>query len=348
MATPRGYSSYRGRTPKWKILTAVLLILVILLAVGYLVVQEHLVYDDSGIPHLDLPGWKDKKDTGGASSDDADASLPEITIEEPKEKTLAASELSSDPAQWAAEWSALKAEGCRAAVLPVKLPGGHVNVSLEAVNAAVPDAVAPDALGTEDLRQLLGEDGIYAVARISCFRDGIAGRKLVEQMGLKNTGGYIFYDGNNENWIDPGKEAARTYLTSLAAECASLGFREILLCDVGYPTVGKLSKIDYGEQLKSDQLRTFLDELRAAMEPYSVKLSVELSAEDLRSGSNAQGGLVLAELAPRVDRVWASCTAEEVPELAQQLSGANREADFVPELTALPQDYTGSYLLKKN
>ena len=247
MATPRGYSSYRGRTPKWKILTAVLLILVILLAVGYLVVQEHLVYDDSGIPHLDLPGWKDKKDTGGASSDDADASLPEITIEEPKEKTLAASELSSDPAQWAAEWSALKAEGCRAAVLPVKLPGGHVNVSLEAVNAAVPDAVAPDALGTEDLRQLLGEDGIYAVARISCFRDGIAGRKLVEQMGLKNTGGYIFYDGNNENWIDPGKEAARTYLTSLAAECASLGFREILLCDVGYPTVGKLSKIDYGK-----------------------------------------------------------------------------------------------------
>ena len=33
-------------------------------------------------------------------------------------------------------------------------------------------------------------------------------------MGIfnKNTGGFIFYDGNNLNWLDPGKPAARQYL----------------------------------------------------------------------------------------------------------------------------------------
>ena len=35
-------------------------------------------------------------------------------------------------------------------------------------------------------------------------------------MGLKNTGGYIFYDGNNLNWLDPSKPAARQYLGGLA------------------------------------------------------------------------------------------------------------------------------------
>ena len=58
MATPKGYSSYRGRTPGWKVLVAILLGLVILVAAGFLLLQEHLVYDDSGLPRLELP-WGD-------------------------------------------------------------------------------------------------------------------------------------------------------------------------------------------------------------------------------------------------------------------------------------------------
>ncbi len=41
---------------------------------------------------------------------------------------------------------------------------------------------------------------------MSCFLDPIAAARAdVEGMGLKNTGGYIFYDGNNGNWLDPSK-----------------------------------------------------------------------------------------------------------------------------------------------
>lgn len=54
MAT-RGYNSYRGRTSAGKIVLIVVLVLVLLGAVGYLVVQNYLVYDEAGQVHLELP-----------------------------------------------------------------------------------------------------------------------------------------------------------------------------------------------------------------------------------------------------------------------------------------------------
>ena len=96
--------------------------------------------------------------------------------------------------------------------------------------------------------------GGHTIARLSCFHDPKAANRDVEGMGLKNTGGYIFYDGNNSQWLDPAKSAAREYLCKLAKEAAELGFDEILLTDVSYPIVGKLDKIAGGEGERSAHL----------------------------------------------------------------------------------------------
>ena len=98
-------------------------------------------------------------------------------------------------------------------------------------------------------------------------------------MGLKNTGGYIYYDGNDLNWLDPSKPAARQYLCGLAREIADLGFDEILLTDVGYPTTGPLDKIDYNGADRAESIRTFLEELRSALGEYGVAVSIELPPE---------------------------------------------------------------------
>ena len=45
MGGTKGYRSYRGRTSKGKIALAVLLVLIILAAVGFLWLQEYIVYD---------------------------------------------------------------------------------------------------------------------------------------------------------------------------------------------------------------------------------------------------------------------------------------------------------------
>ena len=65
MAT-RGYNSYRGRTSAGKIVLIVVLVLVLLGAVGYLVVQNYLVYDEAGQVHLELPfGNRGKEEQTG-------------------------------------------------------------------------------------------------------------------------------------------------------------------------------------------------------------------------------------------------------------------------------------------
>jgi hypothetical protein len=341
MATPRGYSSYRGRTPRWKIFLAVFFILVIVAAVVFLLLEERLFYDGSGKLHLEIPSAEGDTSSQPAESDE---DLPDIIIEENPLTDIHAVELGTDPAAWAASGTTLTTAGADARVIPVKDSDGTVLYESPTAQATAPTAVADNALDQAALEELLSDD-TYSVARLSCFRDSIAGRAQVESLGLKNTGGYLFYDGNNENWLDPAKPAARQYLCDLAVECAKMGFDEILLTDLSYPTEGKLDKIAYGDGERSDHLAAFLTELQEALEPYDVRISVELSAEDITAGSNADTGVVLSELAPQVDRIWAACTQEESEALAQAVTAAGKKTDFVPELTTLTGEKEGSWLL---
>ena len=101
------------------------------------------------------------------------------------------------------------------------------------------------------------------------------------------------------NWLDPSKPAARTVsVRAWRRRSADLGFDEILLTDVGYPTTGPLDKIDYNGADRAESIRTFLEELRTALAEYGVALSVELPAEVITSGRDDTAGLALADIAP--------------------------------------------------
>ena len=183
--------------------------------------------------------------------------------------------------------------------------------------------------------------------RLSCFHDPRAANSNVDGLGLKNTGGYIFYDGNNSQWLDPAKPAARAYLCELARETAELGFDELLLTDVSYPTVGKLDKIAYGDADRAETLEVFLTEMRAALEPYGTALSVELPEQVITGGADEAAGLDLAKLAPMVDRVYARTTPEQIGTLSAAVTAAGGKTDFVPELESHSPEVTGSCVIGK-
>ena len=189
------------------------------------------------------------------------------------------------------------------------------------------------------------ESGTYTVARVSCFLDPIAAKADVEGMGLKNTGGYIFYDGNDLNWLDPGKTAARQYLLGLAEELAALGFDEILLTDVSYPTVGKLDKIDYGGADRAASIRLFLEEMHDVLEDTGTALSIQLPEEVILSGADEAAGLVLSDIAPLADRICAATTAERIPQLEAAVAAASDTTDFAAELTAYDPSVEGSFVI---
>lgn len=345
----RGYSSYRGRGRKGKIFLAILLILIILGSVGFIMAREHMRYDADGNLHFDLP-WD--KGTSGPVEAPGD---PDVVIREPEQtdvktpvrgRLLAAKPLTMEDQETA------ETPLSEAAVTAVTLKDSAGRVYFDS-SAAVTGAVSVKPDTGEALNGLTARTDVTAAARIACFHDPKAANADVEDMGLKNTGGYIFYDGNNSQWLDPGHEKARTYLLNIIREAAEQGFREIILTDVNYPTAGKLDKIDFSNAMtagntaeagRQAQIEGFLREVRDAL-PKDVILSLELPAETVLTGTNSDAGQELSALAPLVDRIYAETTEVEAPALETAVKAASAACDFVPELTEQPAESLENWLL---
>ena len=214
MAYSRGYNSYRGRTPRWRIVLMALLVVVILAAVAVMALSRYIVYDEEGTPQMELP-WQEEP-----VEEHPEPPL-DLTIEEPvKVQTLRGF---STPVPLTREsWSHSldQAKGsfdCNAAAVTLKDAAGNVYFNS---TVALPGTVRfqegeTDAALAAVVAYSQSTEG-HSIARLSCFHDPKAANRDVENMGLENTGGYIFYDGNNSQWLDPAKPAAREYLCGLA------------------------------------------------------------------------------------------------------------------------------------
>ena len=351
----RGYSSYRGRNPLWKKVAAVLLILVILAAMGVIALQNCIVYDEAGRARIELPwDWEQPEEaapSGGSGSEELNITVEEAVKapEELKGVQVAITPLTME--DWQAENDRVSAisPGAGALELTVKEASGRVCYDSPAARAVSGSIIKADS-GTGNAIAAMNGAWEYTIARVSCLLDPIAAKADVEGLGLKNTGGYVFYDGNNLNWLDPAKEGTIGYLCSIVKECAAMGFDEILLTNLSYPTVGKLDKIDYGEGTsRQEALQNLVDAVRDALaaDYPEVRVSVELPAAVITGGADEIAGLALADMAGRVDRVYAVTTAEEAPALAQAVGDAAASVDFVAEVTST-EGITGSYLLMES
>lgn len=348
----RGYGgTYKGREPIWKKLVAAVLILVILASVAVIYLQSCLVYDDQGVAHLELP-WS--REEPASSAGPPAASVPpdeplNITVKD-SDKTPRAIQgalLDARPLT-AAAWEAAKAAlpaGLNAVAVTLKDSGGCVYYDSLTAGAVGKKLVRAEE-DTASVIRSLNEAYPYTIARLSCLLDPVASRTRLEEMGLKNTGGYIFYDLYSGTWLDPGKDGARGYIASLARECAALGFDEILLADLSYPTAGKLDKISYGDAAsdaagRSRALCAVVTAVRDALaEDYPlVRVSVELPAQTVASGADETAGQVLADLAALSDRIYAPAAEADVPALAEAVAraGDGEGPAFVPE-TVEPGD----------
>lgn len=361
MAGTKGYSSYRGRGSKWKILIALILLLVIAAAASVIYLQQYLVYGADGRRWLDLPWWQTEKEDASPAVNEQDPELGagvDIVVQEPEEpepKAMVVRSLASAPLTQA-DWEAFKAasipagEEDSAVAVRLKIPNGTVYFeSASAVSGTV--KVAREAGETAAaLSALTSEEGLHTIAVMSCLQDYKAANTNAKGRGLRNKGGYIFYDGSNSLWLDPTKPAAREYVCAIAREIAELGFDELLLTDFCYPTVGRIDRINYNsEEPLEDNLDVLLGELITALEPYDILLSVEIPEAVISTGPDTTAGLNLSRLVGKVDRLYAVTTPEKAEALsdlvARAAEGAGGETVFIPELTADSPALTGSRLI---
>lgn len=331
MAT-RGYNSYRGRTSAGKIVLIVVLVLVLLGAVGYLVVQNYLVYDEAGQVHLELPfghrGQEEQTDKPPVENVDIDRLEPESKLT--PVTALHAVRLPDDCLWWGADYimNTLAPEDM---VLAVKRENGGITYDTQ---VSVPQNVVVERGRPLDcLKQLLASDR-HTVGRICCFGDSAYARGLPETALVREDGG-IWYDANGGAWLDPTNPAVLSYITSLVSECAELGFDEILLDWFCYPSTGALDAIANGGSDHTQILTDFAKSLRSSL-PEGVALSVTLRG----SGDNALTATQLAEL---FDRIYLP-SGEDAAAVQRQLpKGYDAETRLVAAAAEAPA--SGSYVI---
>ena len=353
----KGYQNYRGRRLTRDKLLIALLVLILLGACLFLAAQRFIVYNDDGsmrleLPflQLDLPMLLPEQEETDPPPEEEPPQTVDLVIEPPAEPAEPEAEpepeppafgerrlveLEALPADAPALAETLSAAGANGFLCRVRDNTGRIFFSTP---TGQEKAVSAGEAETEQLRVLCAAEGV-AAARFNCFHDSYYAFVNMAAAAICQSSGYVWYDNMSYFWLDPAKEQARSYVTSLAVECAQMGFDELLLEEMHYPTAGKLQKISYQNNTigKTDALVLFLTELKAALEPYGIRLSLLLGEDLLNAGSNAESGQDLAALLPLVDAVY---TVTGDPAGAQAIldAYAGGEGPELVPMTTAPQD----------
>ncbi len=134
-----------------------------------------------------------------------------------------------------------------------------------------------------DLRDLVKwahERDIYLVARMVIFKDHPLANKIPE-WGVHRADGSIWIDGEGLAWANPYLSAVWQYNIDLAKEVAAMGFDEIQMDYVRFPSDGDIGAIVYpgidnNEENRTASIREFTRRMYAALLPYQVFVSADV------------------------------------------------------------------------
>lgn len=358
------YSSYRGRSPVkhiLKTLLIVVLILLVLAAGAFIYLQKYISFSSDGI-HFNppIPGEEGSSTQAPPSPTEATVIVvsPQPSLSDKADLTSIRAvylplDVLSDDAATESSLAELQALGANAYILDMKQTNGtlsYVSELPQAVSAQV-NSTGGDAPAAA-LSALL-QSGYHSVARISCFRDNLMARSDLT-MALTKAGGTVWYDAGNKAWLNPYNEAARQYLIGIAVELSKMGFNEILLDDLGFPTTGKTSRIDFGDvgdETYMSAVDSFVSEMKEALAAYPVVLSVmaDDGLADVRV--NYKTGQSLTDLLLRADRLYMSAKEEDISSLqvlveTASVSTKDPAVAFVPVLDAVPAGEVSGWAIR--
>ena len=350
----RSYQNYRGRRPVGTRVAIVLLVLVLIAACAFIFAQQYISYADDGKIYLDLPYFgrvylPAPAEPPAEPKEDPEPEQPPVHLvvdepvkepepEEPPEPvdtfgTHRLVELSALPADGAELTSLLRETGASGFVFPVRDNTGRVFWNSPTAQSK---SVSADEAATELLRGLCEGEDVLSVARFNVLHDSYFAAVNMKEAAICQNNGYVWYDNHSYHWLDAEKELTRQYVAGLAAECAELGFDELLLEELCYPTRGNTYKINYKNNTmeKNEALALLLSEMRTALEPYGTKLSLLLTEEQILEGSNADSGVDMAMLLPLADGIYVQTADREAVQSA--LEAVPGETPAVVYLTAEP------------
>ena len=111
-----------------------------------------------------------------------------------------------------------------------------------------------------DLIDILHSKNIYVIGRISVFQDPYLAKLKPEWAIKKISDGKVWQDRKGLSFLDPTNENVHKYILSIAQESYKIGFDEINLDYIRYPSDGNMKDINYNlkeGQNRSDNIENF-------------------------------------------------------------------------------------------
>lgn len=149
--------------------------------------------------------------------------------------------------------SAAKSAGVTTAIAELKSDDGVLHYASKISEVQNNGIVASGALDGTAIAQEITKNGMVPAARISCFKDPLA-PTVMRDASIKFSGNHStnWLDESGNRWLNPYSSTSTQYLTDLAAEAASMGFKQIYLDNVQFPS-GAQSRIWYGDNVPSKE-----------------------------------------------------------------------------------------------
>lgn len=150
----------------------------------------------------------------------------------------------------------------------------------------------------------LRQSGGRAVALASALRDNTAPRNDFS-LSVRTHNGVRWLDYNYISWVNPYAEGAADFLAALAQSCYDAGFDELVLQNFQFPTVGKTSLLNYGQQplSRTEALSALLSAVRERA-PDELEISVVLTDTAASSLVDADAGQDVSLLAPHCAHLY--------------------------------------------
>jgi len=193
-----------------------------------------------------------------------------------------------------------------AMVIDVKGDYGRIAWDSEVPLVKELDNRLPSRVNLKQAIPELHRRGIYAIARFVVFKDDpLATHK--PEWAVKRADGTVWKDGEGLGWANPFREEVWEYNLALLEEVAQLGFDEIQLDYLRFPSDGDISAIAYQEEntreTRTTAIRTFMERFSQRLAPYPVLTSADVfglvvwvvPGEDMNIGQRVE------DIAPYVD-----------------------------------------------
>jgi len=193
-----------------------------------------------------------------------------------------------------------------AIVFNAKEDDGHISYSSDVEFFNEIGAVRP-LYDIDEIIAEMDERGIYSIARIVLFKDGIL-PKARPDLSIQNinNGNPAYLDRGY--WADIYSREVWGYYTELVMELVKKGIDEIQFDYIRGPSKGKLYLAHYPSNTKDREktwaISGFLETVRKATRNYQVKISADVYGFVLIAENDQGIGQLIEELAPYLDYLY--------------------------------------------